>query len=329
MFALVKVAIPRLIAACSIQAFTRSLLSNCWRFRRRLRANHAPQRSSSRVPDNAVRRPLCEILPCRCRGIAQRQIRLASDDLNCRPARRDLPSLPCGSRSLTRNCEARSQLRLSSSFGSSRFAGTAMCRIRFLILVFTGLTWSNCQAAGSFQTKPAFPTVVTIGMAPSRPTIAPSNLSERNLVGGCGRGRIRGPQTRGCRGPANIRRRRTRLPRCASGRARADAGEAAGRGGRQIRQRQGLPVPARCRLRHCRDRLVLLPARKEGFLPGAANMPLPRYVGERLAREAILFDIRSAPTRQRAICSPTKCCHQPKSIWRSRAASRVRSDREL
>jgi thioesterase DpgC len=33
-----------------------------------------------------------------------------------------------------------------------------------------------------------------------------------------------------------------------------------------------------------------LPARKEGFLPGAANMRLPRYVGERLAREAILFD---------------------------------------
>lgn len=33
-----------------------------------------------------------------------------------------------------------------------------------------------------------------------------------------------------------------------------------------------------------------LPARKEGFLPGAANMRLPRFVGERLAREAILFD---------------------------------------
>jgi thioesterase DpgC len=33
-----------------------------------------------------------------------------------------------------------------------------------------------------------------------------------------------------------------------------------------------------------------LPARKEGFLPGTANMRLPRYVGERLAREAILFD---------------------------------------
>jgi (3,5-dihydroxyphenyl)acetyl-CoA 1,2-dioxygenase len=31
-----------------------------------------------------------------------------------------------------------------------------------------------------------------------------------------------------------------------------------------------------------------LPARKEGFLPGTS--PMPRYVGERLAREAILFD---------------------------------------
>lgn len=35
-----------------------------------------------------------------------------------------------------------------------------------------------------------------------------------------------------------------------------------------------------------------LPARKEGFLPGAANLRLPRFVGERLAREAILFDKR-------------------------------------
>jgi thioesterase DpgC len=33
-----------------------------------------------------------------------------------------------------------------------------------------------------------------------------------------------------------------------------------------------------------------LPARKEGILPGAANMRLPRFVGERLAREAIMFD---------------------------------------
>ncbi|VWX61816.1 (3,5-dihydroxyphenyl)acetyl-CoA 1,2-dioxygenase [Burkholderiales bacterium 8X] len=33
-----------------------------------------------------------------------------------------------------------------------------------------------------------------------------------------------------------------------------------------------------------------LPARKEGILPGTANIRLPRFVGERLAREAIMFD---------------------------------------
>jgi thioesterase DpgC len=33
-----------------------------------------------------------------------------------------------------------------------------------------------------------------------------------------------------------------------------------------------------------------LPARKEGIIPGAANLRLPRFVGERLARQAILFD---------------------------------------
>ncbi len=33
-----------------------------------------------------------------------------------------------------------------------------------------------------------------------------------------------------------------------------------------------------------------LPARKEGIIPGAANLRLARYLGERLAKEAILFD---------------------------------------
>jgi thioesterase DpgC len=35
-----------------------------------------------------------------------------------------------------------------------------------------------------------------------------------------------------------------------------------------------------------------LPARKEGIVPGAANLRLPRFVGDRLARQAILFDRR-------------------------------------
>lgn len=33
-----------------------------------------------------------------------------------------------------------------------------------------------------------------------------------------------------------------------------------------------------------------LPARKEGIIPGAANLRLPRFVGDRLARQAILFE---------------------------------------
>ncbi|GMR24603.1 MAG: hypothetical protein BMS9Abin37_3172 [Acidobacteriota bacterium] len=33
-----------------------------------------------------------------------------------------------------------------------------------------------------------------------------------------------------------------------------------------------------------------LPARKEGIIPGAANLRLPRFVGEGVAREAIMFD---------------------------------------
>jgi len=35
---------------------------------------------------------------------------------------------------------------------------------------------------------------------------------------------------------------------------------------------------------------INLPARKEGIIPGAANMRLPRFIGERMARHAIMFD---------------------------------------
>jgi len=82
-----------------------------------------------------------------------------------------------------------------------------MRRIRFVISViaFTIPAWSDCQAAGSFQTKPAFPKVVTAGIAPPLPTITLPDVSARDLVGGCGRGRIRDHQTHGCRGPADIR----------------------------------------------------------------------------------------------------------------------------
>ena len=41
-----------------------------------------------------------------------------------------------------------------------------------------------------------------------------------------------------------------------------------------------------------RGAFMTLPARKEGIIPGAANMRLPRFTGERIAREAILYERR-------------------------------------
>jgi thioesterase DpgC len=40
------------------------------------------------------------------------------------------------------------------------------------------------------------------------------------------------------------------------------------------------------------DAYMTLPARKEGIIPGAANMRLPRFVGDRIARQAIMYDKR-------------------------------------
>jgi hypothetical protein len=77
---------------------------------------------------------------------------------------------------------------------------------RFAILAFavTAIASSNCYAAGSFQ-KPEPRTVVTAGVAPALPSVALPNVTAHDLVGGCGRGKFRDPQTHGCRGPADIR----------------------------------------------------------------------------------------------------------------------------
>ncbi len=49
------------------------------------------------------------------------------------------------------------------------------------------------------------------------------------------------------------------------------------------------------------DAYMTLPARKEGIIPGAANLRLPRFVGPRAARQAIMmgrrFDCDSAEGR--------------------------------
>jgi thioesterase DpgC len=41
-----------------------------------------------------------------------------------------------------------------------------------------------------------------------------------------------------------------------------------------------------------RGAYMTLPARKEGIIPGMANMRLPRFVGDRLARQAIMYEKR-------------------------------------
>ncbi|HKW37788.1 MAG TPA: enoyl-CoA hydratase/isomerase family protein [Burkholderiales bacterium] len=40
------------------------------------------------------------------------------------------------------------------------------------------------------------------------------------------------------------------------------------------------------------DAYMTLPARKEGIIPGAANLRLPRFVGDRIARRAIMAELR-------------------------------------
>ncbi len=49
------------------------------------------------------------------------------------------------------------------------------------------------------------------------------------------------------------------------------------------------------------DAYMTLPARKEGIIPGAANLRMPRFVGDRVTRQAIMNDLRidcaSAPGR--------------------------------
>lgn len=52
------------------------------------------------------------------------------------------------------------------------------------------------------------------------------------------------------------------------------------------------------------DAYLTLPARKEGIVPGAANLRLPRFVGDRIARQAVMAErrIECASPEGRLIC---------------------------
>ena len=48
------------------------------------------------------------------------------------------------------------------------------------------------------------------------------------------------------------------------------------------------------------DAYLTLPARKEGIIPGFSNLRLPRFTGDRIARQAILYERGWSATAPRA-----------------------------
>jgi thioesterase DpgC len=74
---------------------------------------------------------------------------------------------------------------------------------------------------------------------------------------------------------------------------------------------EGFAIGGHCQLLLTMDQVIAaenaymtLPARKEGIVPGAANLRLPRHVGDRIARQAILAErrIECASAEGRLIC---------------------------
>ena len=72
--------------------------------------------------------------------------------------------------------------------------------------------------------------------------------------------------------------------------------------------------------RGCR---LYLPARKEGIIPGASNLRLPRFVGDRLARQAILsgLEFEAGTPHGDLLCdevvdSPTRWTRRSPRVWR-------------
>jgi hypothetical protein len=78
-------------------------------------------------------------------------------------------------------------------------------RLAMLVIALTASTWSSCQTIGSFQTRPAFSSVVSADNPPPPPVITWPSESASVIFGGCGKGRVSDPQTHSCRGPADIR----------------------------------------------------------------------------------------------------------------------------
>ena len=72
-----------------------------------------------------------------------------------------------------------------------------------LLLALSGAA----QAAGSYQKQPTFPGLVIAGVPTPKVSLpALPQINPAQMLGGCGRGRVRDPQTNVCRGPGDVGR---------------------------------------------------------------------------------------------------------------------------
>ena len=78
-------------------------------------------------------------------------------------------------------------------------------RLSLLVMALTAGLWSDCLAAGSFQTKAAFSNVVSASYPTPLPAVSVARTGIGVIEFGCGKGRVRDSQTHDCRGPADIR----------------------------------------------------------------------------------------------------------------------------
>jgi hypothetical protein len=78
-----------------------------------------------------------------------------------------------------------------------------MPRLATLAAAVLVLSMGAAHAAGSYQTKPMFPEAAKAS-AGGGPEVALPKLTPADIVGGCGKGRVRDPQTHQCRGPGDV-----------------------------------------------------------------------------------------------------------------------------
>ncbi len=82
-------------------------------------------------------------------------------------------------------------------------------RAQILVLALAlGLSLSGAaNAAGSYEKRPMFPNLVLAGVPTPRVSLpAMPQVNPAQLLGGCGHGRIRDPQTNSCHGPGDVGR---------------------------------------------------------------------------------------------------------------------------